>query len=252
MPSQTRRDVLKTLAGLASAAAAGPAITAAEEADNWYIIDVGDEVTMEDRLQVQDADVEVVHDLEHVGYLVVRGSESSVEGFDYESHNHLDVREDLSVNLTGDGEDVLHLNEDHYHGTHVAGIAAAHGGSGELILESGGGVGVAPEAEIVSMRYFSTAGFFFGNFAAAVEAAIVTDCDVINASLGFIEDLPESRTYLRDYIQNYIEELARTADEFGIVWVASAHPSSSASWASVSVIPCLRIQCMGCRSLLVR
>ena len=89
--------------------------------------------------------------------------------------------------------------------------------------------GVAPAAEIVSMRFFSSGDTsnFFGNFAAAVAAAIISDCDVINASLGFIIDLPESRTYLVDYIQNYIEVLADRADEFGIVWVASAGNSTN-------------------------
>jgi len=93
---------------------------------------------------------------------------------------------------------------------------------------TGAGVtGVAPEAEVVSMRYFSTAGFFFGDFASAVNAAILTDCDVINASLGFITDLPESRDYLAGYIDDYIEELANVADENGIVWVASAGNSGN-------------------------
>jgi len=92
----------------------------------------------------------------------------------------------------------------------------------------GNGVtGVAPKAELVSMRYFSTAGFFFGDFASAVNAAILTDCDVINASLGFITDLPESRDVLLGYIDNYIEELAEVADENGIVWVASAGNSGN-------------------------
>jgi len=90
-----------------------------------------------------------------------------------------------------------------------------------------GRAGVAPAAELVSMRYFSTAGAFFGDFAAAVEAAIITDCDVINASLGFVNDLPESRAYLIGYIENYIEELADTADQNGIVWVASAGNSAN-------------------------
>jgi hypothetical protein len=105
----------------------------------------------------------------------------------------------------------------------------------ELICEespgdpvTGDGVtGVAPKAELVSMRYFSTAGFFFGDFASAVNAAILTDCDVINASLGFITDLPESRDFMMEYIDNYIEELAEVADENGIVWVASAGNSGN-------------------------
>jgi len=87
--------------------------------------------------------------------------------------------------------------------------------------------GVAPLAEVVSMRYFSTAGFFFGDFAAAINTAIATNCDVINASLGFVEDQPESRGILEEYIQDFLEPLAETADSNGIVWVASAGNSTN-------------------------
>jgi hypothetical protein len=96
------------------------------------------------------------------------------------------VRPDLSVNLTDDGEGPGPLNDDH--GTHVAGTAAA-AANGE------GVVGVAPDAEVVDLRVFS------GQFAttSSVVAAIVTGalpvdeggagCDVVNLSLG-IPTLP--------------------------------------------------------------
>jgi subtilisin family serine protease len=85
-------------------------------------------------------------------------------------HDHLDVREDLSVDLTDDGD-----------------------------------------------------------FASAINAAIATNCDVINASLGFVKDLPEGSRggVLESYVENYIEDLADTADQFGIVWVASAGNSAN-------------------------
>jgi hypothetical protein len=86
------------LAGLAGVAAAGPGITAAEEADDRYIIDVGDEVAMEDRVQMRATDAEIVHDLEYVGYFVVRGSESSVEGLDYQYTPDIRLERELGPN----------------------------------------------------------------------------------------------------------------------------------------------------------
>ena len=320
MPDQGRRDVLKTLAGLGAAATVGPQIALGDPAADRYIIDTGDGVSREDKIRANGTDLEIIHELEHVGYLVVRGAEEEAAeiGVDYSpdielereigaevpdelsnldeaagsesiagtedseplghdgpvgdlpypdaygwdvdllnldeaheinqgtkpsgdsvrvgiiddgvyQHEDLDVVD--GIDLTGDGEDPYHPNAQHYHGTHVGGIVAAHDSGGERgVIEaesSGGGVGVAPQAELVSLRYFSTAGAFFGDFAAAVEAAIITDCDVINASLGFVNDLPESRAYLIGYIENYIEDLADIADQNGIVWVASAGNSAN-------------------------
>ncbi len=88
--------------------------------------------------------------------------------------------------------------------------------------------GVAPGAEVVSMRYFSyQEPSLVGDFAAAVDHAIATDCDVINASLGFTVDQPESRELYHEYVQGFIENLAAQAEEHGIVWVASAGNSAN-------------------------
>ncbi|MDZ7747315.1 MAG: S8 family serine peptidase [Halobacteriales archaeon] len=135
-------------------------------------------------------------------------------------HQDLNVDEAASVDLTGDGQDVLHPNKYHYHGTHVAGITASQK------------TGVAPDAELVSLRYFSydssgNSTGLFGNFIAGIDGAIAANCDVVNASLGFVNDQPESRTYLIGYIQDRIEDLANLADEAGLVWVASAGNSGN-------------------------
>jgi len=114
------------------------------------------------------------------------------------------VREDLSVDFTFDGNGPGALNDDH--GTHVAGTAAA-AANGE------GVVGVAPDAEVVDLRVFSgtsaastagianaivvgsapedetfelTDGSFFDPETKTVSGA---DCDVVNLSLG-IPTLP--------------------------------------------------------------
>ncbi|MFC7133427.1 MULTISPECIES: S8 family serine peptidase [Salinibaculum] len=67
-----------------------------------------------------------------------------------------------------------------YHGTHVAGIAAANGRNGE------GVVGTAPATEVVDCRVFSPtyAGAFFGDILAAIVYSANVDCDVANLSLG--------------------------------------------------------------------
>jgi len=83
MPSQTQRDILKTLAGLAGVAAVGPGITAAEEADDRYVLRVP-EFTAEVRERLRDSGLDVIHELEHVGYVVVQGEKSAVEATGYE------------------------------------------------------------------------------------------------------------------------------------------------------------------------
>ncbi|MCR5666170.1 MAG: leucine-rich repeat protein [Eubacterium sp.] len=74
--------------------------------------------------------------------------------------------------------DAIPGSDDLNHGTHVAGIASANGGS-EIR-------GVAPDAQIVVMKAFSDGdgSGYDSNIIAAVEDAYVLDVDSINMSLG--------------------------------------------------------------------
>jgi len=54
-----------------------------EQADDRYILKLG-EITDADRERIAGAGLEIVHALEHVGFVVVRGEESAVEETGYE------------------------------------------------------------------------------------------------------------------------------------------------------------------------
>ena len=76
------------------------------------------------------------------------------------------------------------------HGSHVAGIAAANrfipkGGGYIDALESVSVCGVAPDAQIITMKIFGNAdGPFESDYFAAIEDAIWLGCDSVNLSLG--------------------------------------------------------------------
>lgn len=76
------------------------------------------------------------------------------------------------------------------HGSHVAGIATANryltAAAGYSPAEDGAGVvGVAPDAQILTMKVFGQAGGAYeSDYMAAIEDAIVLGCDAVNLSLG--------------------------------------------------------------------
>jgi len=92
-------------------------------------------------------------------------------------HPDLNVNEELSRNFTGDGLGAANAAGG-YHGTHVAGIAAA--------ADNGEGViGTAPDAELVDCRVFSpSAGASFASILGAVAYSAAIGADVANLSLG--------------------------------------------------------------------
>ena len=85
---------------------------------------------------------------------------------------------------------------DHYHdsqgehGSHVSGIAAANryvNVDGEFVdaVSAVGAVGVAPDAQIVTMKVFGAGGGAYdSDYMVAIEDAIVLGCDSVNLSLG--------------------------------------------------------------------
>lgn len=78
-------------------------------------------------------------------------------------------------NLTADHS----RDQQGYHGTHVAGIAAANA------VEGSGVVGMAPDAQIVVMKVFGAAGgAFTDDILAALEDSLTLGVDVVNMSLG--------------------------------------------------------------------
>ncbi len=65
------------------------------------------------------------------------------------------------------------------HGSHVAGIAAANKVEGTSV------VGMAPDAQVIVMKFFGAAGgAYMDDYVAAIEDAMILGCDVVNLSLG--------------------------------------------------------------------
>ncbi len=81
----------------------------------------------------------------------------------------------VDANLTADHSD----GKSGDHGTHVAGIAAANKLEGTEV------VGMAPDAQIIVMKVFgANGGAYMDDYVAAIEDAMILDCDVVNLSLG--------------------------------------------------------------------
>ena len=81
----------------------------------------------------------------------------------------------IDKNLTAD-----HSSDSQgYHGTHVAGIAAANATEGTDV------VGMAPDAQLIVLKVFGQGGgAYTDDIVAALEDAMTLDCDVVNMSLG--------------------------------------------------------------------
>jgi subtilisin family serine protease len=96
--------------------------------------------------------------------------------------NHPDLEDNLNEELSENYSSASSTGvpDGGYHGTHVAGIAAASGAG----ASSGGPyvVGMAPEAELVDKKVFPFKSS--SSFLNAILSAIDDDCDVVNMSFG--------------------------------------------------------------------
>ncbi|MBR2791266.1 MAG: S8 family serine peptidase [Erysipelotrichaceae bacterium] len=105
---------------------------------------------------------------------------------------YIDTKNPFAYNYIDDDYDIDHSNDDaSEHGSHVAGIAAAN----RYVSDGNGGfvdaastvyaVGVAPDAQIITMKVFGKGGGAYdSDYMAAIEDAIVLGADSINLSLG--------------------------------------------------------------------
>lgn len=99
------------------------------------------------------------------------------------------------------------LNDNHGHGTHIAGIIGAEGGNGKGIS------GVSPKVSLMILKYFepnSSAGENLKNTVKAINYAVKMKANIINYSGGGIEPSTEEKTALK------------AAEEAGILVVAAA------------------------------
>ena len=90
---------------------------------------------------------------------------------------------DASLNITHDND------RQGEHGSHVAGISTANrlipqGSSYADARESVMMLGVAPDAQLITMKVFGNSSPFDSDYMAAIEDAIMLDCDAVNLSMG--------------------------------------------------------------------
>jgi len=157
-----------------------------------------------------------------------------------------DVAADLNVDVTGANAyinskipfgynyrdfdyDVTHDNDEQGdHGSHVSGISAANSyiPSGDSFVKALDTVfvqGVAPEAQLMSMKVFGKNGSpYDSDFFAAIEDAIVLGADAINLSLGSVA--PGRGKHSNDQLQQVMDSLT----ESGVVVSISA--GNSGTW----------------------
>ena len=100
----------------------------------------------------------------------------------------------FAFNYIDEDLDVTHDNDSQGdHGTHVSGIATANtyvwskDADGDMVAarQANGVVGIAPDAQLLPMKVFGRGGGAYdSDYMAAIEDAILLDCDTVNLSLG--------------------------------------------------------------------
>ncbi len=129
--------------------------------------------------------------------------------------------------------DITHDNDQQGdHGTHVAGIATANryveNADGTYTYADNGVVGVAPDAQVVVMKVFGkNGGAYADDYIAAIEDAIVLDCDSVNLSLG------SAAVGFTTPGEAYFDNVMDSLDETDTVVCMSA--GNSGNWAEDSV-----------------
>ncbi len=130
--------------------------------------------------------------------------------------------------------DITHDNdEEGDHGTHVSGIATANYYVPNAQAESGysrqeiGVTGVAPDAQLITMKVFGTnGGAYSDDYMAAIEDALLLKADVVNLSLG-----SSAAGYSADseaYVNEVFEKLEGTST------VVSISAGNSGRWSDDS------------------
>lgn len=102
--------------------------------------------------------------------------------------------------------DVTHDNDSEGdHGTHVSGISCSNlyvpSADGSYARQSNGVAGIAPDAQLLTMKVFgSSGGAYTDDYMAAIEDALLLKCDAINLSLGSSAagDSADSEAYINE------------------------------------------------------
>ena len=119
---------------------------------------------------------------------------------------------------------IVHDNDEQgEHGSHVAGISTANrfipNGSGGYAdaRESVMMLGVAPDAQLITMKVFGNGSPFDSDYMAAIEDAIMLDCDAVNLSMGTtMPGSPYTKTF------DDVMELMETTDTVVVISAGNA------------------------------
>lgn len=136
--------------------------------------------------------------------------------------------------------DITHDNDSQSdHGTHVAGIATANryleNADGTFTVAENGVVGIAPDAQVLVMKVFGkNGGAYADDYIAAIEDAIVLDCDSVNLSLG------SASVGFTTSGEAYIDGVMAALNKTDIVVSISA--GNSGNWAESSVPGALYVE----------
>lgn len=137
-------------------------------------------------------------------------------GMDYE---HPDLAPNLNTDDSRafvDGEETTDGRDYHYHGTHVGGIAA---GAGEGI------VGMAPDAELVSLRTFPKEPPYLASVSdsfLALDYAAELGVDAVNMSIGSSPEPPQTNSEASEGFRVSRERVVRSVVRRGTSVVTSA------------------------------
>ncbi len=139
----------------------------------------------------------------------------------------------IDGNLVADHSDGLSGD----HGTHVAGIAAANAVEGTTV------VGMAPDAQLVIMKVFgANGGAYADDYVAAIEDAMLLECDAINLSLGSPSGFSTSDTefdliFERIASQNVVVTMSAGNDgtsSYGNLWGTDLNRTQNPDTSTVS------------------
>ena len=154
------------------------------------IIDTG----LDTNHQSVDADafnhaIEEVRDGGKTVELMTQISAAVANQLNSKSSNYINAKIPYAYNYVDGGTRVDHQDSGSNHGSHVAGIAAANRyiKSGSNYVDAAGtvgAVGMAPDAQILVMKVFSSSGASDSDYFAALEDAIILGADAANLSLG--------------------------------------------------------------------
>ncbi len=138
----------------------------------------------------EDAFLHSIDELGARGELMQR-SDIPSSGLNISGASYVSAKVPYAYNYVDRNTTVTHLNDTQgEHGSHVAGIAAANryiknGNSYVDAATNVHAVGMAPDAQLLIMKVFgSSGGAYDSDYMAAIEDALVLQCDSVNLSLG--------------------------------------------------------------------